>query len=217
MSMNKFKKYVFEILDFTKLLPIIESLRLVNNLNLKYGYYGSVYQQKPIDKQGKPIPWFTYPAIEFLNSLNLSKAKVFEWGSGYSSLYWAKMCKNVISIENNKEWFVRISAKMKTEKLKNLKIILKNDSKSYIRSISQLPSSYKSFDIIDIDGLNRLECSKISLSRIKKNGIIILDNAELFPNIVTLMKSKGYTEIPMIGPGPINSYLWKTSLFLRSF
>ena len=49
---------------------------LARNFKHDYGYLASVKAQKPIDFHGRLIPWLTYPAIKYLESLNLSDANI---------------------------------------------------------------------------------------------------------------------------------------------
>ena len=58
-----------------------------------------------IDKDGNPIPWYTYPAIEYLSQFDYSDKEIFEFGCGYSSMFWANRAKKVTSIEDNINWF----------------------------------------------------------------------------------------------------------------
>jgi hypothetical protein len=58
-----------------------------------------------VDKDGNPIPWYTYPAIEYLSQYDYSELKIFEFGCGYSSAFWAERAKKVVSIEDKTDWF----------------------------------------------------------------------------------------------------------------
>jgi len=51
------------------------------------------------------IPWVTYPSIDWLSAVIERKHIVFEWGMGGSTVFLAKKCKKVISVEHNEEWF----------------------------------------------------------------------------------------------------------------
>ena len=42
-----------------------------------------------MDRDGNPLPWYTYPAIEYLRQFDYKDKKVFEFGCGFSSLFWA--------------------------------------------------------------------------------------------------------------------------------
>src|SRR3954471_20501401 len=57
-----------------------------------------------MDAAGEPIPWFTYPAIEFLGQFDWGGKRVFEWGSGNSSLWFARRAGSVRSIEHDRVW-----------------------------------------------------------------------------------------------------------------
>ena len=74
-----------------------------------YGQYKSIKNSSSINERGEPIPWYTYPAIEFLNQFNFSTKKVFEFGSGNSSLYWSERCLSLISIEHEDVWFKKMN------------------------------------------------------------------------------------------------------------
>ena len=60
----------------------------------------SMNEKVCLDRDGNPIPWYTYPAIEYLSQFDYSQKKIFEFGTGYSSMYWAKRAQKVISIED---------------------------------------------------------------------------------------------------------------------
>lgn len=66
-------------------------------LGNNYGYINSKYLNKSVNSDSEPILWFTYPAIEYISQLDLSDMNVFEWGSGYSTLFFEKRCKKIIS------------------------------------------------------------------------------------------------------------------------
>lgn len=57
-------------------------------LAFEYGQFKTIKNWECVDKDGNPIPWYTYPAIEFLNSLDFSSKNVFEYGTGNSTLWW---------------------------------------------------------------------------------------------------------------------------------
>lgn len=56
------------------------------------------------DGAGKPIPWYTYPAVDFLEKLVRPEWSVFEYGAGNSTLWWRERCKRVTSVEHDREW-----------------------------------------------------------------------------------------------------------------
>ncbi|MFM8005058.1 MAG: hypothetical protein ACKO86_08950, partial [Dolichospermum sp.] len=101
----------------TGLIPLAHSLILATNWEeisrnlppgINYlqtsGWLNSLYSGKPINEEAKPIPWYT-PAIEFIENKIDSNFRVFEYGSGNSSLWWSERVSQVISIESDTNWF----------------------------------------------------------------------------------------------------------------
>ncbi len=64
------------------------------------------------DENSNPVPWMTYPAIEFLKN-NLTKDhEIFEYGCGASTLFFSTIVKSVTGIETNKRWMVIVEEKL---------------------------------------------------------------------------------------------------------
>ena len=56
--------------------------RLYQILSREYGHQMSAKMRASVDAAGAPIPWYSYPAIEYLNSISLEGLQVLEYGSG---------------------------------------------------------------------------------------------------------------------------------------
>ncbi len=88
------------------------SFQLAMNMLKQYGWFKSMRENKCIDREGNPIPWITYPAIDFLSQLDYTERSVFEYGSGFSTLFWAPRAKNVIAVETDLEWYKKSNLKL---------------------------------------------------------------------------------------------------------
>ena len=123
------------------------------------GWFNSFKSSKPVDKEGTPIPWFSYPAVEFLSARIRKEMKVFEFGSGNSTLFFSRRVNQVISIEHNKEWYDKISKQSPP----NSKIIYAKSehSNEYLHALKM---SNQKFDIIIVYGLDLDECFIESIS-----------------------------------------------------
>ncbi|MBW4481638.1 MAG: hypothetical protein KME14_03750 [Tildeniella torsiva UHER 1998/13D] len=189
--------------------PCNKSLEgLAANLQEKYGYHHTKASQRPVDINRQPLPWFTYPAIEYLAQLDLSNKSIFEWGSGNSSLFFAKRCKQITSVENNKEWFDYCSSQL----LSNQKIIFREES-AFAEVIDELSTT---FDLIIVDSLRRYECVHRCIKYLNDGGLVILDNSDWHPNSSAFLRNHcDLLEVDMHGFGPINSYSWTTSLYFH--
>lgn len=172
----------------------------------QYGHKVSREKKVGFDKDGNPIPWYTYPAIEYLSQFDLKQLDVFEWGSGNSSLFYAAQAKSVKSIEHDENWYL-----LQKEKLpQNATILLAADETDYVQAILK---EDRNFDIIVIDGTNREECAKLAPQKLNSGGIIVFDNSDRHPEVTADLRALGFLEIDFMGLGPANDHTWVTSIF----
>jgi len=201
-----------------KLVPLRWKKQLASFkiLSVEYGHYNTIRNWKCVDKTNNKIPWYTYPAIEYLNSLDFSQKSVFEYGSGFSSIYWGRKAKDVISVEHDRIWMEKI----KPESGTNQTVLLKKDDTEYEKAITE---TGKVFDVIVIDGLRRPECArdidKYLNHQSSEGFMIILDNSDWYKNTAKYLKEElNLIEVDFHGFGPINATTWTTSIFLsRNF
>lgn len=200
------KKLALRILKSLRPKSLMAELKNFKILAIDLGQWRSIIGEISVDKEGNPIPWYTYPAIEYLRRFNFSDKTIFEWGSGYSSLFWAKRAKEIVSIDDSQKWADIVFK----NKLVNQKIILLEEKKDYVESILD---QNKKFDVIVIDGKYRYECAKLAINCLSKGGIIILDNSDWFPKTVSMLRDHDLFQVDFSGFGPGNGYTWTTSLF----
>jgi hypothetical protein len=181
---------------------IIESIE-------SHGYDKSRQKFAPLAADGSPLPWYTYPAIEYLNSTNVNGLKIFEYGAGNSSLYFARRGAQVWSVEHNSEWFDKFI--FSSSGLK--RIMLRTTKESYINSIKEVDDK---FDILIIDGNWRFDCLRAGISKLSMGGIVLLDNSDWYTDVVAELITLGYIHFSFSGFGPINEYCWTTSFFLKA-
>ena len=182
--------------------------KLVRNFTIlseRYGQRKSITRAKCIDSTENEIPWYTYPAIEYLDGLDFSNSNILEYGSGASSVWWAKRANSVTAIEHDKNWFKKVSA----HGLENLSIELAPGKNDYLDV-----GKDDVFDIIIIDGVHRESCAKCIGSKLRKGGLVILDNSDWHPGTAEVLRVEyDLIEVDFHGFGPINDYTWTTSLF----
>jgi hypothetical protein len=192
--------------EITSLLP-----KDVNTF-VTSGWLNSIAAGKPINAKGEPIPWLTYPAIDFLDTIIKSDWKVFEWGSGYSTLWWAKKIHHVYAVENNTEWYKEVKLQLPT----NATIVNSPSENEFVNAINTYEDGY--FNAIVIDGEFRNKCAKNCVPKLKQNGIIIFDNTDGidFDESMLFLNSLGFFRLDFWGLIP--SYMYKncTSIFFRS-
>ena len=184
-------------------------------------YFTSVRQGEFRDRENNYIPWFTYPAIEALKNWDLSDKRVFEYGSGYSTLFWASRAKEVVSVEHNRDWYENIAQLAPS----NTRVILAPIDKEEYDPSPELLEQFKTyaeaiegrFHIIVIDGYARsrvrYQCAQAALPHLDPNGLIILDNSDWLPATAMFLREAGLIEVDLNGPVPGNSHTQTTSLF----
>jgi hypothetical protein len=195
------------ILNYLKSLR--KQVRAFKILGKKQGQFKSILKSSCLDAQDQPLPWYTYPAVEFLKYLDTHDKFIFEYGSGNSSLFWANKSKNVISVENDEKWFKMVLK----NKNPNQDIWLIKDKNAYISAIENVNGVV---DIIVIDGHYRLECVQKAIAYLRPGGMIILDNSDWYIKAGEFLKKQNFIEIPFSGLGPINDYAWTTSVFINA-
>lgn len=226
------KTLVRKFLYFFGLEGIARLVFLQSDLK-ENGWFLSVKKKQSIDKNGNPIPWITYPLIDFIGDRLNKTMDVFEFGSGNSSLYFASKTKSIISIEHHEGWYKTISQDKRFD-LSNLKLELikmpedlaklgyhkmafLDDNNDYTNTIKKID---KKFDIVIVDGLFRNSCMINSVDSLKEGGVIILDNTSvsytpLLQKGIEYVESKGYRRLPFWGMGPIYSTKTCTSIFYK--
>lgn len=183
------------------------SNRVCNILFEKYGLLKSIHSGQCIDNDGNPIPWFTYPAIDYLKQLNLADKTLLEWGSGNSTIFFASRVKEALSIEHSESWYNKLVQIARP----NQHLVLANET-NYISKVLEIN---KKFDIIIIDGINREKCIEIAPIILNNGGLIIFDNSDRHPDLCKIMREKSLLQVDMHGFGPINEYTWTTSFFFH--
>lgn len=195
-----------------KFSPSMEVMK--NNfyiLAFGFGQLRSIKERMAVDAKGAKLPWYTYPAIEYLSTFDFKECDVFEYGSGNSSLFWASKARSVCSVEDNQEWFEAVSRLQQ----KNQTILHRANEIGYVKS---LPELNKMFEIIVIDGNWRKQCVVEAISCLKDGGMIVLDNSDrlIEKECSRLLREQGFIQMDFSGFGPINGYCWSTSVFMKS-
>jgi hypothetical protein len=176
-------------------------------LDRGFGQRATFKSRQSFDASGAEIPWFTYPAIEYLKQLDFSEKSVFEYGSGNSTVFWSKRCQSLASIEDNPEWFQQVKCRLPG----NVSYRLCPQRETYVASIYGYEMK---FDVIVVDGNHRYDCAKAALSCLSETGLIILDNSDWHERTSKLLRDADLIEVDFSGFGPIVGFTTTTSIFL---
>lgn len=138
----------------------------------KTGWIKGLELKYPCDAEGNELPWMNFSVVSFLQQRLNKDLKLFEYGSGYSTAFFSKLVKDVTSVEYNLEWFELVKSKSPNN-VKLVHLVADKDGE-YCRAIK---NSQELFDVVVVDGRDRVNCMKQSLPCLTENGVIILDDS----------------------------------------
>ena len=152
-----------------------------------------------------PKPWMADAAVRFISASCKPSGRVFEFGSGASTLFFSTRVSEVCSVEHNPDWFRDMEQETGRRGIKNVTLRLmagqpKEDGREagapddplqyssvfeaykkvsfygYASSIDAWPEEY--FDMIVVDGRARPSCMLHAWPRLRKGGLLVLDNSD---------------------------------------
>jgi hypothetical protein len=192
-----------------------------------YTWIATTYFRKSL--YAMELPWLSFNAQRYLQKIISPDMKVFEWGSGSSTLFWCKNNCHVVSIEYDPVFYLFLQKKLKNNDYSveyrliqpedqtfsssqnmDIYISMANDFKdktffNYATVIDEYPDN--SFDIIMIDGRVRLTCFLKAINKIKVGGTIIFDNSNMLEySILDRFIPQNWKSTIKSGPTPANIY-----------
>lgn len=196
------------------------------------------------DVLGNGIPWINFPAIDFLESHHRPDMRVFEYGGGASTLFWASRVKTVTTVEHNEQWVVNLATKLRQFRIENVEVhhissepdpdfgqkriasltdYISDDPlhqgkhfERYVNKILEFPDAH--FDIVVVDGRSRPSCIAAAKSKVKSGGILLLDNTErhyYLSETWPLLRQQGWARLDFFGPVPYLYHFCKTTVFVH--
>ncbi len=114
-------------------------------------------------------PWQSDEFLEWFDSiLKKDDLDIFEFGSGYSTIWLEKRARRLVSVEHDIRWY----EKLKND-LENTHYIFSHPE-SYHRTIH----NHSPFDVIIVDGIYRVRCIREAIKSARPGCLIILDDSE---------------------------------------
>jgi predicted O-methyltransferase YrrM len=136
---------------------------------------------------GEDVPWVTEDALRLLETVLLPTDTGLEFGSGASTVWFARHAAQVRSVEASPEWFDAVQPKLDRAHLDNARVTLASrdlgeDSPAhrdaYVNAYPELAPG--SLDWVFVDGEYRDECAMRAIDLLKCGGLLILDNANSY-------------------------------------
>lgn len=170
------------------------------------GWLQSAWCGWPVDAEGRPIPWMNYSTIEFLEGFLHSQSRVFEYGGGQSTKFFAARSGSVTTVEHDPTFCARLS----TELPQIVSLHYEEEEEAYVQCLA---ACEEPFDLIVVDGIYRPACLRLAPEYLKPDGIIVLDDAdrEEYSEAVAGLKRAGFKSLRLSGLSPV-AFRRKTSL-----
>ena len=158
-------------------------------------------------------PWLVFSAVDYLENRIFGR-RIFEFGCGMSTLWFAERCRQIVSVESNLAWYNKIT--QGSFGMSNVKILYADCKKSYLDALA---GDGQKFDLILVDGLHRVEC--VDLARLYSNcdGLIVVDNTDKFPDLwIKVRDTFSASQIKVFrGWAPGNLHATETCIIERIF
>lgn len=142
------------------------------------------------------VPWWTFESAEVVDAFLAGRrtARVFEWGSGASTLWLARRSASVVAVEHDATWADEVRRLLPDGAPVDLRVAPASpavgapgeirsgkegasglDFRAYVEVIDGVGGS---FDLIVVDGRAREACLARALPHLADDGLLVLDNVE---------------------------------------
>ena len=153
----------------------------------------SLFAIHDVDRLGRlDVPWWTFDSADQVEAHLLAHpgARVFEWGSGASTLWLAARAGSVHSVEHHAGWAGQLAPRLPAnvtlrvvEAIASASPVVGSakpgheglDFSDYVAAIDEVSGD---FDVIVIDGRAREACLARAVQRLSATGIVVFDNVD---------------------------------------
>lgn len=187
------------------------------------------------------LPWWTYQAIDHVGGFLAGRghdARVFEYGSGASTLWLARRCTSLDAVEHHAEWADRVrqlassASGLRCRPTVHVPPVPAVPEGRTARVPSQAPSgrgldfcSYVDvvhevgglFDLVTVDGRAREASVLAALEHVAPDGLLLLDDAQRtrYRSVVQRAEAAGWHSLRTRGATPCQPVRRETVLLSR--
>lgn len=184
------------VYDISK--KLLKRFNTENNYLIKTGIWESwLFSDEEgffFDSKEMINPWWAYSITDFLKTKLKKHWTVFEWGSGNSTLFLSQYVKHVVSLEHNRKWYEKMNDYLPGNV--DLKYCSLDYDGNYCRAILEEKNK---FDLIVIDGRDRIHCAENAVQKLNHNGVIIWDDTDVagYKQGIDYLKKEGFKQLEL--------------------
>jgi predicted O-methyltransferase YrrM len=196
-----------DISNSARVRKLASNLAAHPDLVLPYLRHSLLTRQRPIDKD---MPWWSFAAIKRADEL-LPGKRVFEFGTGGSTLRYAKVAKSIVAVEDDAFWGEIVQRKLAAAGITNVDIRLCPfdfdqpqgfPESAYLRAFDPTVD----YDVVVIDGQDKTFRERIACFRhvepavARTGGIIIVDDWWRYTELLDSNLAKRVEVCESVGP-----------------
>ena len=177
-------------------------------------------RQSPVSQS---LPWLNFALIDVLDGwLERRPRRVFEWGAGGSTLYYARRSAAVVTVEHDAVWTARVAAEIRRLGLDtvDLRHVPEDEGtrplpppqppqragklQKYGTYVDQIRTDGVAYDLIQVDGRARVECVAAARDHLAPGGLLVVDDVDKPGRMadVRALLDGGWGVWRTWGPGP---------------
>lgn len=186
---------------------LVRSYSFPNSYLYESGFLKSLEEGRPATSSGDPAPWMNYSFVRFI-APRLQGLRILEYGSGYSTVFWAKHAAEVQAVEHKKEWYREVKDTLSNHP--NASIMHVDNKEKYIGQVRG-----DNIDVVIVDGIYRLECLRRSVNSLSAEAAIIIDDShrsEIKNAIRSASEKQGYKVVSVAGLKAKDTGVFETSV-----
>lgn len=123
------------------------------------------------------LPWLPFEVIDLLSTEVSPASRVFEFGGGGSTTWFADHAGRVVTVDHDPGWTRVIALATQGNDLVDVRFAVADGPESpYVRSIEDQPDD--GVDVVLVDGRQRVACVSHAMDKVKPGGLLILDDSD---------------------------------------
>jgi hypothetical protein len=176
------------------------------------------------------VPMMPFGAIAWLRAYVRPGMKVFEYGSGGSTIFFASHVGQIVSVEHDPEWYERTAERLGPLPPDNSSYVLQPPDEganaefgstderyrsmnfeSYVKTIDDYADEH--FDLVVVDGRARTACVLRALPKIRRGRFLLLDDSYRSEYSPAMAALAGQRRTDFRGLAPYNTDLGQTTVW----